>query len=377
MTFRCDTGRLQKHEITDEGFVRAEGFATRTGIFEYVLADGTIQRELRHPDEVYNVDSLKTLGKKPMTLDHPDVPVTPENAQEYTVGTVGDEIEVEQKGDNEGFVKVSFSILRKDAIDELAAGTKELSCGYGCELDMTAGIYKGQHYDAIQRNIRYNHVALVARGRAGAEARLRFDSVELITNDTNDMEVSAMELEELQKELVAMKLELEKALEEKAMMQEKLENMVKEEPVVEDKSDLEKENERLKGQLDAMKSEQKKQDEGKEMKKDHDDFLERFNTRLRLVEAAKSYKIDGLDAMENIEIKHAVAKTAYPELKLDGRSEEYVDGLIAGMKVSKKPVEKLAESLVSKADVSEAQGDFDPNASMFNSLKMLKVSGGK
>ncbi len=37
-------------------------------------------------------------------------------------------------------------------------------------------MWKGQHYDAIQRNIRVNHLALVRKARAGDQARLNLDS---------------------------------------------------------------------------------------------------------------------------------------------------------------------------------------------------------
>ena len=39
--------------------------------------------------------------------------------------------------------------------------SRELSCGYYCDLDETPGEYEGQRYDARQRNIRGNHLALV------------------------------------------------------------------------------------------------------------------------------------------------------------------------------------------------------------------------
>ena len=54
-------------------------------------------------------------------------------------------------------------------------GLKELSLGYNLTLDETPGEWNGQHYDAIQRDIRINHLALGREARAGEQARLNID----------------------------------------------------------------------------------------------------------------------------------------------------------------------------------------------------------
>lgn len=71
----------------------------------------------------------------------------------------------------------------------IESGKKELSCGYGCEYELTPGIWNGQRYDAIQRNIRGNHLALVTSGRMGKEVAVQdrltftFDAKELTMAD--------------------------------------------------------------------------------------------------------------------------------------------------------------------------------------------------
>lgn len=55
------------------------------------------------------------------------------------------------------------------------SGLRELSLGYSLDLDETPGVWNGQPYDAIQRNIRINHLALVEKARAGEQARLNID----------------------------------------------------------------------------------------------------------------------------------------------------------------------------------------------------------
>ena len=46
---------------------------------------------------------------------------------------------------------------------------RELSAAYRYRADMTPGTYQGARYDGVMRDIRANHVALVATGRAGSD----------------------------------------------------------------------------------------------------------------------------------------------------------------------------------------------------------------
>lgn len=73
----------------------------------------------------------------------------------------------------------------------IAAGKRELSAGYRCIYDMTAGIWNGQPYDAVQRKIRGNHLALVVEGRMGPDVAVMdrftftFDAKELQMPEEN------------------------------------------------------------------------------------------------------------------------------------------------------------------------------------------------
>lgn len=46
---------------------------------------------------------------------------------------------------------------------------KELSAGYRCRYEFSSGVFNGELYDAIQRDIRGNHVASVRQGRMGPD----------------------------------------------------------------------------------------------------------------------------------------------------------------------------------------------------------------
>jgi len=159
--------------------MRVPANLTRVGVFSYTRADGSTVRELRHPDEVFAEDSLDTLRSAPVTNRHPDRAVSPSNWRSLTVGHVGED--VKQFG---SFVSARLMIQDAGAITDVERADgdpealRELSCGYSCRLDETPGEFAGERYDAIQRSIRYNHVALgpAGWGRAGNEVALRLDS---------------------------------------------------------------------------------------------------------------------------------------------------------------------------------------------------------
>jgi hypothetical protein len=67
-----------------------------------------------------------------------------------------------------------------------------LSCGYTCDLEKAEDGAKwcGIDYDFIQRNIRYNHVAIVDRARAGDDARIRMDGISVNIKNDNEEETN-------------------------------------------------------------------------------------------------------------------------------------------------------------------------------------------
>lgn len=67
----------------------------------------------------------------------------------------------------EGTLYANIKAFSNILADLIAAGKRELSAGYRCVYDMVSGVFEGQHYDCIQRQIRGNHLALVKEGRMG------------------------------------------------------------------------------------------------------------------------------------------------------------------------------------------------------------------
>src|SRR5690606_21763697 len=88
-------------------------------------------------------------------------------------------------------VGVNLTITDNASIAAIEKGELyEVSCGYTCEREEASGVYDGEPYDVRQRNIVYNHVAIVrpGRARAGREMHLHLDSEAAVEVDSvNDV----------------------------------------------------------------------------------------------------------------------------------------------------------------------------------------------
>lgn len=174
---RYDTAGIEASSVerTPQGGLRIPARLTRTGVLEYRLTDGTMRREYRPADEVFRDYSMRTLEDAPVTHLHPlEGRITVDNHSLLSKGHVRD---IRADGD--------FVVATVVAQDSVVVGLVEqrslveLSCGYDADLDATPGVTPdGDPYDVVQRNIRYNHVALLpeGHGRAGPDVRLRLDA---------------------------------------------------------------------------------------------------------------------------------------------------------------------------------------------------------
>lgn len=186
---RFDVATLGSAERTPQGFLKIPAYLTRVGVLEYRRADGQVVRELRPRDEVFAAQSLATLSAAPVTDLHPTQMVTPNNVRELQIGHVSDQVKADGS-----MVSAHVTIQEAKAIAAVERGERrELSCGYQCRIDLTPGVYEGQAYDQVQRDITYNHVAIGPRnwGRAGRDVALRVDAAD----DAGDQDTDVFRLD--------------------------------------------------------------------------------------------------------------------------------------------------------------------------------------
>lgn len=170
-----DTIDASGARLTKDGYLVAEAAVARTGIQLYRAGelgmDGppdAIKRVYRPPEEVFAADAMASYAHRPVTVDHPTVMVDATNWKDYAKGQTGDEV----LRDGE-FVRVPLMLMDKQAIGDWADGKRELSMGYTMDLQVKDGkTPDGEPYDAVQTNLRMNHLALVSRARGGSKLRL-------------------------------------------------------------------------------------------------------------------------------------------------------------------------------------------------------------
>ena len=169
-SFTLELDDAARATVIEGGYLRAKPRIARTGIQIYHgrecgRADMEKVRVYRPQDAVFGSDAVKTYTHLPVTLDHPGVTVDASNWKQFAVGETGDEV----LRDGEA-VRVPMMLRDAAAIRAIRDGKKQISVGYSCDVEWCDGITPdGQKYDAIQKNIRGNHVAIVSTARGGPE----------------------------------------------------------------------------------------------------------------------------------------------------------------------------------------------------------------
>lgn len=195
---RFDTSHIEGPKRMENGWLRVDAGLTRTGVFEY-HQDGKTYREYRPPEEVFHKDAMDSFEQVPVTMEHPDCGIL--DAKTTKFYAKGNASKIRQDGDN---LFGTLLLTDEEAISEVEAGKRAVSCGYHVDVDMTPGVTpSGERYDGVQRNIRGNHVAIVSKARAGEIATLRLDSAggQLITTKTEKKKMKILKLDGLELEI--------------------------------------------------------------------------------------------------------------------------------------------------------------------------------
>ncbi len=325
------SGRTRNVRRTQVGGVRVDARLTRIGVLPYTLADGSVRHELRHPDEVFNTDSLATLQSAPVTnIDYHRGLIGLHNWKEASLG------HTENVRSDARYVEGELVINDAATATHVENGQlADISCGYECKLDFTPGVFEGEHYDAIQRTIRYNHVAVLpkGRGRAGTDVGVRLDSTDaLCVEEETDMKTIRMDgkdfevgsdahlakIDELH--AVALKQATAEAVKFKADAAEELVTTKKQLDEAQAKFDAKtKDAEKLAADLEEEKGAK---------------GAARVRSRLKLLQRAAKFlteeddeeKMDGLSDRE-VMVKVINADANWKEEKFDGKSDDYVQAL--------------------------------------------------
>jgi len=321
----------KKMVVNSDGSIEGKPIVTNIGVFQYRQKDGTVIRELRPPEEVFDENSLNTLKNISITNSHPDLTkyetglVDETNKHELEVGKTKEDVEHDHYA-----VSVGVKITEKNAIQEVKNGKRDMSCGYKADLDFTPGNFLGMPYDAVQRKIRYNHIATVPRARAGDLAKMIFDSddncsiydeFDLASEGDKYKGGSDMPLKKVKIDGVEYDAEA-KVIEAYTLASDNAKTLqVKVDEMTVNNSKVQGERDALKAELDKVKKDSVMSDE---------QIQSLVNERMNVLSIANELKItvkkDEKD-MSNLEIKKEVIKKKIPAVKLDGKDEVYIDAM--------------------------------------------------
>ena len=371
MEQRFDSIPLSDTYFTPEGYLIDNPILTRVGIFEYHNPDGTIRRELRLPEEVFAAESLASYKGKPVILTHEAGLVDVDNVQQEHIGTILSE--GIQDGDN-----VRAQIVIHDA-ESLDYGLRELSLGYTQTPDKTPGVWNGQPYDAIQRNIQINHLALVEKARAGEQARLNIDGEEQGGNQMSKARKDGLTPEEIArlveeyKQRQAQRMEnTNPTADEGTNPDEQTTDEDEADPVkeVKDRRDrrdasgdcetmdeasgvIAQQDEDIQKLLDFIAQLQAKIDfdeasaeeevktdgEGENAEANADegehqedplnmDSIDAYvNQKIELIRLGDKLNLDGIESMKPMDAKKAIIKKVHPNIRLDGKDTAYINAM--------------------------------------------------
>jgi hypothetical protein len=281
---------------------------------------------------VFHADSLATARMIPLTVEHPQRedgkrPVHPANVRKLAVGWTGEN--VRRDGNN---VVVPIRITADEGIAAIAAGKRQLSFGYACEVERSDGAWEGQPYTHVQRSIRYNHLAIVDQARAGSVASVRLDAADAVQVEDTPAAAAAGTG---RSRTVGVQIRLDSGLSYdvpaevevayKAVAAERADLKTRLDASAAQLAEVAKARDTLAGERDAARAEV-----AKAQKSDNAPAIAAaVKARLSLVDAARRAKlpadvVEKLDDMTDAEIRVAVIQSRHDDFKADGKSAEYV-----------------------------------------------------
>lgn len=328
---RFDRATLGKAIRLDNGFIRAPAKLARVGVLEYVGTNGKTWRELRLPEEVFSADSLDSFYLKPVVDDHPNVNrgvVDADNARALTAGTVG---VTKRDGD---FVVADLMLTDAAVIAKVESGKREISCGYFCDREPAPAGAKWKDpntdelipYDFIQRNITGNHVAIVAKGRAGPEVRISLDAGDAMQCDSQTQTgVQPQKANQMKFTIHGVDFEIDPAVVQ-AITAERQINADAMQAVKDSNAKLKADADKTSARADSADAKVATLTAELSSARDPKFLSAAITERVALEnKAAPVLGADTkLDAMTNDQIKRAVVAKLNPALKLDEKSADYV-----------------------------------------------------
>ena len=164
-----------QRKFKDSGQMIAPCSIARTGVMSYLAKECGDAFKDRDPmsivkiatlaEDLFCKDSIESYRSAPITVGHPEDDVNTENSKDLVKGM----LEGLPLRDGE-LLSATLVLNDADAISITKQSDSQLSSGHTARLVLCDAAVTG--YDAKKTHIRCNHVAIVPRGRAGADVRI-------------------------------------------------------------------------------------------------------------------------------------------------------------------------------------------------------------
>ena len=164
-----------QRKFKDSGQMIAPCSIARTGVMSYLAKECGDAFKDRDPmsivkiatlaEDLFCKDSIESYRSAPITVGHPEDDVNTENSKDLVKGM----LEGLPLRDGE-LLSATLVLNDADAISITKQSDSQLSSGHTARLVLCDAAATG--YDAKKTHIRCNHVAIVPRGRAGADVRI-------------------------------------------------------------------------------------------------------------------------------------------------------------------------------------------------------------
>lgn len=360
---RTDRQTVGKARRLDNGTLVAPARLTRVGVFTY--HDPTTNqtwRELRRPEEVFNADSMASFELVPLLDEHhPEIDfgaVTADNVQRIAVGAVG---AAAQDKTDPNYLSAPISVWKADAVSKVEGGKQELSCGYFCDREPAPPgakyfdpvLNQDMSYDFEQKNIRGNHVAIVAAGRAGPGARILLDgSQEAAIHQHAGTPGTNKEAKQMEK------IVIDGVTYEVTAQVRDVINKLSAASAAE-AAKLKTDADAVRGERDGLKAQVTTLTADLAAARDPKAIEAKVSERLEVVKLAEAHgiKADGLDLAG---VQKAVIEKLSPEIKLTAdASPEYVKGVFSTLTATRKSVASAVGNLV--VDATQIKGNESSN----------------
>ena len=312
---------------------------SKVGVFDYSGAmigaedKSKIYKVYRPAKELSSKECIDSFKLLPFVDDHTMLGKDATPAEQKGVqGVIGEDVYFKD-GVLYGNIKV-FSEALKSKIEN---GKIELSCGYRCSYVFEEGTFEGKKYEAIQKDIRGNHLALVNEGRMGKEVSV-LDSM-VFTLDGKEI-IMEEEIKKLQAALSAL-TEKVNALTKDADEKKAADKKAKDEAVKKDEEDKKAKDEDIKKEEpkdEDANDEEPKKEAGMDAALIRKEILKEIGEKQKLYE--KISPIVGTFDSSDMSLKD-MGKYAVEKLKLDcedGAEISMLNGYITALKMNEKVV---------------------------------------